>query len=90
MRTILCSILAMTGVVLSVAAFVHDIRRIQIGREFGGQMAPSRIAPEVHAVAALLLGAGVGLVWSWPLGCVGGVAYGALAYLVIRPLIHRM
>ena len=50
--TILGSILMMAGIALSLAAFVHDVRRLRTGRELGGQAAPSRIAPEVHAVAA--------------------------------------
>ena len=87
--TILGSILMMAGIALSLAAFVHDVRRLRTGRELGGQAAPSRIAPEVHAVAALLLGTGVGLMGGWRMGCLGSVVHGTIAYQLIRPLIHR-
>ena len=87
--TIVGFILAVLGLALSLAAFGYDVRRRRIGREFGGQSAPSRIAPEVHAVAALLLGAGVGLIWGWRIGGIAVAGHGAIAYLLIRPLIHR-
>jgi hypothetical protein len=77
------------GLALSLAVFVHDVRRRRTGREHGGQLAGSRIAPEVHALAALLLGTGVALVWGWRMGGIATVAHAAVAYLVIRPLIHR-
>jgi hypothetical protein len=77
------------GLALSPAAFVHDFRRLRTGRQHGGQLAGSRVAPEVHALAALLLGTGVGLVWGWRMGSLATVAHAAVAYLLIRPLIHR-
>lgn len=87
--TILGAILAVLGLALSLASFAHDVRRLRTSREFGAQMAGSRIAPEVHAVAALLLGTGVSLIWGWRTGATGAVGYSLTAYLVIRPLIHR-
>jgi hypothetical protein len=87
--TILGSIFMAAGLVLSLAVFAHDVRRLRIGRDFGGQSAPGRIAPEVHVVAALLLGAGVGVIWGWRMGCIGAVGHGVAAYLLVRPLIHR-
>lgn len=77
------------GLALSLAAFVHDVRRLRRGREHGWQFAGSRIAPEVHTLAAVLTGTGVGLIWGWKLGCGAGVAHVALAYFVVRPVIDR-
>ena len=86
---VLATLLVAAGVALSLATFAHDVRRGRISREMGAQLAPRRIAPEVHALAALLVGLGVGLIRGWPSGCIGAVAYGAVVYLVVRPLTVR-
>jgi hypothetical protein len=82
-------ILAAAGLLLSVAAFVHDGRRLLISRKFP-QAAPSRIAPEVHAVSALIMGAGAGLIGGWATGAVIAFGCGLVSYLIVRPLIHRL
>ncbi len=84
---ILGVIIAGLGVALSLATLVHDIRRRRIGREFGGPMAPKRIAPEGHAVAGLLVGVGAGLNWGGPLGCACALGFSLIVHLIVRPLL---
>ena len=78
-----------SGVTLSLLTFAHDLRRGRISRTTP-QAAPKRMLPEIHALAAILAGAGAGLLWSRPIGGLCVVAYALVVYLVIRPLIERL
>ena len=86
---VLATILIALGLACSLAALVHDFRRARISREHGAQLAPSRAAPEVHAIAAALVGTGIGLIWGRSAGWSSGVGYTLLVYLVLRPLAGR-
>jgi hypothetical protein len=87
--TIVGILFTAAGAAITLATLIHDVRRGRIGREFGGQAAPSRIAPEVHAVAAVLVGVGIGVSFGWWQGILAAVGFGAVVYGVIRPLIDR-
>lgn len=86
---ILGYVIAGLGLALSLASLFHDARRRRIGSEQGGQMAPKRIAPEVHALAGILVGVGAGLHWGWLIGCAAAVGFSLILYLVVRPLLDR-
>jgi len=75
------------GVVTSAAVFVHDILRWRVTREIP-QGAPRRLPPELHALAAIATGSGVGLLTHWGLGLAAVAAHGALAYGLIRRWIE--
>lgn len=87
--TLLGAILAAAGLLLSLATFVHDVRRQRISSREGAQSAPGRIAPEVHALAGILIGVGVGLSRGWLIGLGAGLSYSLIVYLVIRPILDR-
>ncbi len=75
------------GVATSAAVFAHDILRWRVTREMP-QGAPKRLPPELHALAAIATGWGVGSLSHWWLGLAAAAAHGALAYGVIRRRIE--
>jgi hypothetical protein len=87
--TILAVLLVLVGAGISLATWVHDLRRLRIVATLP-QAAPSRIAPEVHALGAALTGAGCGLLWGWMVGVAAAVAQSALAYAVAPPMVERL
>ena len=67
------------GVALSCAVFVHDLRRLRIGT-VAPQGAPKRVAPEVHALAALLSAIGSALIWHREAAVLALVLHAVLAW----------
>ena len=72
-------VMIVAGVALSCAVFVHDLRRLRIGA-VAPQGAPKRMAPEIHALAALLTAIGSALIWHREAAVLALVLHGVLAW----------
>ncbi len=55
------------GIALSFAVWLHDFGRLRIAARVP-QAAPSRVPPEMHALAALLSSLGAMMIWWWAAG----------------------
>jgi hypothetical protein len=87
MGIIIGVILAFVGIAISLLTLLHDFGRIRISLEMP-QAAPSRLPPELHALAAVLNAAG----WVWLRGwIVGGVVFVVHSAVVfgLAPIVVR-
>ena len=69
------------GVCISLTAYGHDLWRRWISRR-EPQMAPGRMPPELHFVAAVFTGAGAAAVWNWQTGLLAALAQAGLGLLL--------
>lgn len=74
-QEIMGGVLVVIGLLLLIASFRHERLRHRILREVP-QAAPKRVAPELHALAALITAGGVMMLAGWLAG---------LAGLLLRP-----
>ncbi len=85
---LLGSFILIGGGALSLATWLHDLKRFRIGAHTP-QAAPSRIAPEVHVLGGILSAIGAAILWSGFVGILVLIAQPVFAYAVARPLIER-
>ena len=69
------------GAGISLAVYGHDLWRGWISRR-EPQMAPGRMPPELHFIAAVFSGAGATAVWDWQTGVVVALAQAGLGLLL--------
>jgi len=76
------------GVALSFAVWLHDFRRLRIGANLP-HAAPSRLPPELHALAAILSSLGAMMIWWWAAGVAVLLLQPTIAFLM-APLLERL
>lgn len=76
-----------------MAVLLHDVKRTRLSN-IAPQAAPSRLPPEIHAIAAVLAGLGAALLWTWWIGLVVLVVHAGLSWTVAPRLVeivaHRL
>lgn len=80
--------LLITGITLSVLAWRHDLKRLRIAARLP-QAAPSRVAPELHLLAALLTSGGSTILSRWYIGLAVLVLHATVAFAMPR-LLERI
>ena len=85
---IFAGIVAFLGIAISILTLSHDLGRIRISLSMP-QAAPSRVPPEVHAVAAVLNAVGWGFLRGWIVAGIVlvvhlGVAWGLAPFVIWR------
>jgi hypothetical protein len=82
---VLAAVFAITGIAISLLTLLHDLQRIRISLE-APQAAPSRLPPELHALAAIFDAVGWILLRGWLVGSL--VFLGHLGFTIgLAPLL---
>ena len=84
---ILAGLLTIAGIAISILTFMHDLGRIRISVSMP-QAAPSRVPPELHALAAGLNAAGWVFLRGWIVAGVVVVVHLTVAF-VLAPIVVR-